>query len=237
MSAIAWRIPSWPGIATPSPRPTWITSMSPGKDRAAPPAARAAAAAAIDGSWVPRIASLGSNCRGRGIARWCAPPARTCCPTTARTSFTASTAAAGWTSPASRCWCARNSPKTSRSKASYFVDKVSGASIDVLSQASMIKDERKQKSAHGRICARQDARITASYMDSVERDYISNTVALFAEPGHVRRPDDLTLGFAYTPRQSRRKQRHRLRPGHRLAGACGKPQLRCRIVADPHQEL
>ena len=29
----------------------------------------------------------------------------------------------------------------------YFIDKVSGASIDVLSQASVIKDERKQKSA------------------------------------------------------------------------------------------
>ena len=31
-------------------------------------------------------------------------------------------------------------------EANYFVDKVSGASIDVLSQASVIKDERKQKS-------------------------------------------------------------------------------------------
>src|SRR5271154_2139262 len=30
-------------------------------------------------------------------------------------------------------------------EANYFVDKVSGASIDVLSQASQIKDERKQK--------------------------------------------------------------------------------------------
>src|SRR3984957_18817765 len=30
-------------------------------------------------------------------------------------------------------------------EANYFVDKVSGASIDVLSQASVIKDERKQK--------------------------------------------------------------------------------------------
>src|ERR1700729_1595820 len=28
----------------------------------------------------------------------------------------------------------------------YFIDKVSGASIDVLSQASVIKDQRKQKS-------------------------------------------------------------------------------------------
>src|ERR1700744_6028658 len=31
-------------------------------------------------------------------------------------------------------------------EANYFIDKVSGASIDVLSQASVIKDTRKQKS-------------------------------------------------------------------------------------------
>src|ERR1700730_899431 len=31
-------------------------------------------------------------------------------------------------------------------EAKYFVDKVSGASVDVLSNASVIKDERKQKS-------------------------------------------------------------------------------------------
>ncbi len=30
-------------------------------------------------------------------------------------------------------------------EANYFIDKVSGASIDVLSQASVIKDDRKQK--------------------------------------------------------------------------------------------
>ena len=57
MSAIAWRIPSWPGIGTRSRRRTSTTSVSLGKDRAAPPAARAAAAAAIDGHGVPRIAS------------------------------------------------------------------------------------------------------------------------------------------------------------------------------------
>ncbi len=65
---------------------------------------------------------------------------------TARTSSTASTAAAEWTSPASRCWCARNSTENFAVEANYFIDKVSGASIDVLSNASTIKDERKQKS-------------------------------------------------------------------------------------------
>ena len=67
MSATAWPIPSWPGIATRSPPPTWITSASPAKDRAAPPAARAAAAAAIDETWRPRSASR-ANRGDRGTA-------------------------------------------------------------------------------------------------------------------------------------------------------------------------
>ena len=37
---------------------------------------------------------------------------------------------------------------------SYFIDKVSGASIDVLSQASQIKDERKQKTVTVRVRTR-----------------------------------------------------------------------------------
>ena len=39
-------------------------------------------------------------------------------------------------------------------EASYFVDKVSGASIDVLSQASQIKDDRKQKTGTVEVRAR-----------------------------------------------------------------------------------
>src|ERR1700723_3381498 len=59
-------------------------------------------------------------------------------------------------------------------EANYFIDKVSGASIDVLSQASQIKDERKQKS--GTIEYLHDkTTYTASYTSSVERDYIRNT--------------------------------------------------------------
>src|ERR1700691_3310304 len=58
----------------------------------------------------------------------------------------------------------------------YFVDKVSGASIDVLSQASVIKDERRQKS--GTIeYLRDKTTYTASYTSSVERDYISDTAS------------------------------------------------------------
>ena len=59
-------------------------------------------------------------------------------------------------------------------EANYFIDKVSGASIDVLSGASPIKDERKQKSLtldyiHDK------TQYTLSYTDSAERDYTSNT--------------------------------------------------------------
>ena len=61
-------------------------------------------------------------------------------------------------------------------EANYFIDKVSGASIDVLSQASVIKDERKQKS--GTIEYVHDkTTYTASYTSSVERDYKSNTAS------------------------------------------------------------
>ena len=62
-------------------------------------------------------------------------------------------------------------------EANYFIDKVSGASIDVLSQASVIKDERKQKS--GTIeYLRDKTTYTASYTSSVERDYISKTASI-----------------------------------------------------------
>jgi len=61
-------------------------------------------------------------------------------------------------------------------EANYFVDKVSGASIDVLSQASVIKDERKQKAAQSNICATRP-RIPRRTMSSVERDYRSETAS------------------------------------------------------------
>src|SRR5579883_2010950 len=59
---------------------------------------------------------------------------------------------------------------------SEFIDKVSGASIDVLSQASQIKDERKQKSGTVEF-VHDKTTYTASYINSVERDYRSNTAS------------------------------------------------------------
>jgi hypothetical protein len=79
----------------------------------------------------------------------------------------------------------------------YFVDKVSGASIDVLSQASVIKDERKQKS--GTLEYLHDkTTYTASYMSSVERDYISDTASFSLSQDMFGDLTTVTLGFADT---------------------------------------
>jgi Protein of unknown function (DUF3570) len=82
-------------------------------------------------------------------------------------------------------------------EANYFVDKVSGASIDVLSQASVIKDERKQKS--GTLQYLHDkTTYTASYTSSVERDYISETTSFSLSQDMFGDLTTVTLGFANT---------------------------------------
>jgi Protein of unknown function (DUF3570) len=82
-------------------------------------------------------------------------------------------------------------------EANYFVDKVSGASIDVLSQASTIKDERKQKS--GTLEYLHDkTTYTASYVSSVERDYISETASFSLSQSMFGDLTTMTLGFSRT---------------------------------------
>src|SRR5271156_3933877 len=82
-------------------------------------------------------------------------------------------------------------------EANYFIDKVSGASIDVLSQASQIKDERKQKS--GTIeYLRDKTTYTASYTSSVERDYISETESFSLSQDTFGDLTTVTLGFSNT---------------------------------------
>ena len=82
-------------------------------------------------------------------------------------------------------------------EASYFVDKVSGASIDVLSQASQIKDERKQKT--GTIEYVHDkTTYTLSYINSVERDYKSNTTSFSLKQDMFGDLTTLSLGYAHT---------------------------------------
>jgi hypothetical protein len=82
-------------------------------------------------------------------------------------------------------------------EANYFIDKVSGASVDVLSQASVIKDERKQKS--GTLEYLHDkTTYTASYTSSVERDYISETASFSLSQDMFGDLTTVTLGFADT---------------------------------------
>jgi Protein of unknown function (DUF3570) len=82
-------------------------------------------------------------------------------------------------------------------EANYFIDKVSGASVDVLSSASPIKDERRQKS--GTLEYLHDkTTYTASYMSSVERDYISETASFSLSQDMFGDLTTVTLGFAST---------------------------------------
>ena len=82
-------------------------------------------------------------------------------------------------------------------EANYFIDKVSGASVDVLSQASVIKDERKQKS--GTLEYLHDkTTYTASYMSSVERDYVSDTASFSLSQDMFGDLTTVSLAFANT---------------------------------------
>src|SRR5271170_8327059 len=80
---------------------------------------------------------------------------------------------------------------------SYFIDKVSGASIDVLSQASQIKDERKQKSGTAEY-VHDKTTYTLSFINSVERDYKSNTTHFSLSQDMFGDLTTLTLGFSRT---------------------------------------
>src|ERR1700684_4621672 len=79
-------------------------------------------------------------------------------------------------------------------EANYFVDKVSGASVDVLSQASVIKDERKQKSL-SLDYIHDKTQYNLSYTNSTERDYISNTTHFSLSQDMFGDLTTVTLGF------------------------------------------
>src|SRR5258707_11269406 len=82
-------------------------------------------------------------------------------------------------------------------EANYFVDKVSGASVDVLSQASVIKDERKQKSI-SLDYIRNKTQYNFSYTNSTEHAYISNTTHFSLSQDMFGDLTTITLGFANT---------------------------------------
>jgi hypothetical protein len=79
-------------------------------------------------------------------------------------------------------------------QANYFVDKVSGASVDVLSNASVIKDERKQKSLSVDYI-HDKTQYNLSYTNSTERDYISNTTHFSLSQDMFGDLTTVTLGF------------------------------------------
>jgi hypothetical protein len=82
-------------------------------------------------------------------------------------------------------------------EANYFIDKVSGASIDVLSQASQIIDERKQKS--GTIEYVHDkTTYSLSYIDSVERDYKSGTSSISLKQDMFGDLTTVSMAYAHT---------------------------------------
>jgi hypothetical protein len=76
----------------------------------------------------------------------------------------------------------------------YFIDKVSGASVDVLSNASVIKDERKQKSLSADYI-HDKTQYNLSYTNSTERDYISNTTHFSLSQDMFGDLTTVTLGF------------------------------------------
>jgi hypothetical protein len=82
-------------------------------------------------------------------------------------------------------------------EANYFVDKVSGASIDVLSQASQIKDERIQKSGTVEY-VHDKTTYTASYVSSVERDYRADTASFALKQDMFGDLTTLSLAFSNT---------------------------------------
>jgi Protein of unknown function (DUF3570) len=77
----------------------------------------------------------------------------------------------------------------------FFLDKVSGASVDVLSQASVIKDTRKQKSLSLEYI-HDKTTYNAGYESSVERDYISNTAHFGLSQDMFGDLTTITLGFS-----------------------------------------
>jgi hypothetical protein len=80
-------------------------------------------------------------------------------------------------------------------EANYFIDKVSGASVDVLSNASPIKDERKQKSI-SLDYIHDKTQYNLSYTDSAERDYTSNTLHFSLSQDMFGDLTTITLGFS-----------------------------------------
>ena len=79
-------------------------------------------------------------------------------------------------------------------EANYFVDKVSGASVDVISNASVIRDERRQKGL-SLDYIHDKTTYNLAYTNSTERDYISNTTHFSLSQDMFGDLTTLSLGF------------------------------------------
>jgi Protein of unknown function (DUF3570) len=79
-------------------------------------------------------------------------------------------------------------------EANYFVDTVSGASVDVLSNASVIKDTRKQKNIEFDYI-RGKTSYALSYTNSTENDYKSNTAHFSLSQDMFGDLTTVSLGF------------------------------------------
>jgi hypothetical protein len=79
-------------------------------------------------------------------------------------------------------------------EANYFIDTVSGASVDVLSNASVIKDERKQKSL-SLDYIHDKTTYNLAYTNSTERDYVSNTTHFSLSQDMFGDLTTVSLGF------------------------------------------
>jgi hypothetical protein len=181
--------------------------MNLARDRAAAPAARAAAAAAIDAD-DPRPAPAGPARRAR---RCCWPrDGADVLPDDRADLFYSKYSGGGMDITGESVLGAQEIHGEFRARGSYFVDKVSGASVDVLSQASVIKDERKQKSVTVDVRARQDHLHALVHQQHRARLHLEHAARL-AESGHVRRPDDDDARLRSHARQGRREQRHGVR--------------------------
>jgi hypothetical protein len=82
-------------------------------------------------------------------------------------------------------------------EANYFVDRVSGASIDALSSASVIKDERQQKSLTVN-WVHDKTTYTVGYTESRERDYISYTPHFSLSQDMFGDLTTVTVGYSRT---------------------------------------
>src|ERR1700683_534063 len=198
MSGLAWRIPSWPGTGTQSLRPIWITSANHGKDRGVPPAARAAVAAAIDEmTFAHRTPARLGAVAGVATLLLIRAGSADVLPDDRADLFYSKYSGGGMDITGTSVLVRKKITEDFAVEANYFVDSVSGASVDVLSNASVIKDERKQKSGTVEY-VHDKTTYSLSYINSVERDYISNTTHFSLSQDMFGDLTTLTLGFSRT---------------------------------------